>query len=70
MAQHLLVAAPAEDTIGYKVSLSPSPDAVSYTLKATPSAPGARHFFTDQTGVIRSETDKPATAESPPAVTN
>jgi type IV pilus assembly protein PilA len=40
-----------------------------YTIHADPNGPdttGRRHFFTDQTGVIRVETDAPATAESPP----
>lgn len=64
IAEHLMQAEPSEDT-GYKFSLYPSPDAVSYTLKATPLAPGTRHFLTDQTGIIRAEQDKPATAESP-----
>jgi hypothetical protein len=65
IAEHLLNTEPTEEQTGYRFSLAPSPDAVSYTLKATPASPGARHFFTDQTGVIRSELDKPATAESP-----
>jgi hypothetical protein len=65
IAEHLLQGEPAEDKTGYKFALYPSPDAGSYTLKATPSATGARHFFTDQSGVIRAEADKPATAESP-----
>ena len=40
-----------------------------YTLQADPSRPGTtgrRHFFTDQTRVVRVEDDVPATAESPP----
>ena len=65
IAEHLLTAEPTEEQTGYKFSLAPSPDAVSYTLKATPTSTGARHFFTDQTGVIRAEQDKPATVESP-----
>jgi len=65
IAEHLLTAEPTEEQTGYKFSLAPSPDAVSYTLKATPTSPGARHLFTDQTGVIRAEQDKAATAESP-----
>ena len=65
IADRLIAAEPAEETLGYKISLYPSPDAVSYTLKATPSSPGTRHFFTDQTGIIRAAPDKPATAESP-----
>jgi len=69
VTEHLMQAEPDEETIGYKFALYPSPDAVSYSLKATPSSPGARHFFTDQSGRIRAEADKPATAESP-AVTD
>lgn len=65
IAEHLLSAEPTEELTGYRFSLAPSPDAVSYILKATPLSPGARHFFTDQTGVIRVEQDTPATAESP-----
>jgi hypothetical protein len=63
--QHLLNAEPTVETTGYSFLLRPSPDAVSYTVAATPSALEARHFFTDQTGVIRSESGKPATSTSP-----
>lgn len=41
----------------------------AYQATASPSQPnrtGVRYFFTDQTGVIRSSTSGPATAESPP----
>jgi hypothetical protein len=62
---HLLNAAPKKADTGYDFLLLPSPDAVSYTVTATPSAPGARYFFADQTGVMRSEKDKPATSASP-----
>lgn len=65
IVQHLLSAEPTVDGTGYKFLLRPSPDAVSYTVTATPSAPEARHFFTDQTGVIRAESGKPATSTSP-----
>jgi hypothetical protein len=65
IVQHLLNAEPAVETTGYSFLLRPSPDAVSYTVTATPSAPEARHFFTDQTGVIRAESGKPATSTSP-----
>lgn len=40
-----------------------------YALQADPRQPGTtgrRHFFTDQTRVVRVEDDAPATAESPP----
>ena len=50
---------------GYTIQLLPSADAVSYTATATPRTPGGKYFFTDKTGVIRVETGKPATAESP-----
>ena len=65
IADHLLDAEPTLDTTGYNFLLLPSPDAVSYTVKATPSTPEARHFFMDQTGAIRAETGKPATVDSP-----
>jgi hypothetical protein len=42
---------------------------VGYTINADPAATGStgmRHFFIDQTGVIRSERDRPATEKSPP----
>lgn len=41
----------------------------AYTINADPvtaGTTGARHFFIDQTGVIRSERDRPADAHSPP----
>ena len=63
IADHLLTAEPSAE--GYALSMLPSADAVSYTARATPAQPAARHFFTDQTGVIRAENGKPATAESP-----
>jgi hypothetical protein len=50
---------------GYQLRLRPSPDVSSYTLTATPSTSSGRHFFTDQTGALRAESGKPATAESP-----
>jgi hypothetical protein len=65
IAQRLLNAEPTKAATGYDFLMLPSPDAVSYTLTATPSGPGARHFFTDQSGVLRASQDKPATAESP-----
>jgi len=67
-ADRLLANVPSSDSTGYQFSLLPSPDAVSYVLKATPTGAG-KHFFTDQSGVIRSESDKPATAQSP-AISN
>jgi type II secretory pathway pseudopilin PulG len=40
----------------------------TYTIHADPIAPDSdsRHFFTDETGVIRSQRGFPATAQSPP----
>lgn len=40
----------------------------TYTVRADPKTPdsGTRHFFTDETGVIRSERGKPAGPNSPP----
>ncbi len=41
----------------------------SFTVNADPvlaGSTGLRHFFTDQTGVIRAESDRPANANSPP----
>ena len=40
-----------------------------YTLHADPATPGTtglNYYFTDETGVIRQEADKPANEESPP----
>ena len=37
-----------------------------YADPVTPGTTGQKHFFTDQTGVIRLESNKPASAESPP----
>ena len=62
---HLLNAEPRKADTGYDFFLLPSPDAESYTVTATPLAPGSRYFFADQTGVLRVEKDKPATSASP-----
>jgi hypothetical protein len=62
---HLLNAEPKKADTGYEFLLLPSPDAESYTVTAAPGAPGARYFFADQTGILRVETDKPATSVSP-----
>ena len=43
----------------------------SYAIHADPIKPGntgQNHYFTDQTGVIRQETDRPANEQSPPIV--
>jgi hypothetical protein len=63
IANHLLNAEPTAE--GYSILMLPSADAVRYTAKATPGTPGARHFFTDQTGTVRAESGKAATVESP-----
>lgn len=42
---------------------------MSYVVNADPITPGTtgmRHFYTDQTGIIRWEANHPASAESPP----
>lgn len=64
---HFLDAVPAEDKIGYTFTMRPAADAESYTVTAKPMQPGStvHFFFTDQTGVIRAETGKDATASSP-----
>ena len=41
----------------------------TYTVRADPSAAGTtgvNHYFTDQTGIVRVEQDKPADSSSPP----
>jgi hypothetical protein len=63
LADRLLTAEPAAE--GYTIVMLPSADAVRYTITAKPGTEGARHFFTDQTGVIRAESGKPATSQSP-----
>ena len=62
-----LQAEPSADTLGYDVRLRPAADAGRYTVIATPvsGSPTTRHFFTDQTGEIRAEEGKDATAASP-----
>ncbi len=46
-----------------------APGGTGYTVTAVPITPGttgARSFFTDETGIIRYETNGPATVNSPP----
>ena len=46
-----------------------SQEIVGYIINADPlfaGSKGQKHYFTNETGVIRVEVDKPATAESPP----
>lgn len=68
------LAAPATITRGYRFFYSPGPadnlgHVVSYTITADPitdDTTGTRHFFTDESGVIRTSRGAPATADSPP----
>ncbi len=68
------LAAPAAIRSGYRFFYSPgSADnfghVVSYTITADPlteNATGNRHFFTDESGVIRMSRGQPATADSQP----
>jgi len=62
---HFLKEEPSKDALGYEIKLRPSADAVSYTVTATPVSSPARHFFTDKTGIIRSDASAEATASSP-----
>ena len=64
---HLLSADPSTVQTGYDFKLRPAADAQTYRLLVVPgnSTTGARHFFTDQTGVIRAESGKEASADSP-----
>jgi hypothetical protein len=66
LESRLLNAAPSTADTGYDFRLRPAADAQTYRVFAAPSgnAPN-RHFFMDQTGIIRAETGKEATAESP-----
>jgi hypothetical protein len=62
-----LQAEPSSDLTGYDIRLRPAADASRYAVIAAPLAdsPAARHFFTDQTGVVRAEQGKEAAAGSP-----
>jgi type IV pilus assembly protein PilA len=68
------LASPATTKHGYTFFYSPGPAdnlgrVVRYTILAAPlteNTTGIRHFFTDESGVIRSSHDGPATADSPP----
>jgi len=64
---HLLMNEPTAAQTGYEFKLRPAADAQTYKLSVGPAvafAP-ARHFFTDQTGVVHAEDGKDATADSP-----
>jgi len=58
---------PLKDKTCYDLTLRPAANAGSYTLLAEPVNPSStkRFFFSDQTGLIRAETGKPASAQSP-----
>ena len=68
------LAAPATTRTGYRFFYSPGPadnlgHVVSYTIAADPiteNTTGSRHFFTDESGVIRMSRGEPATADSTP----
>ena len=64
---HLLNTAPTAAQTGYDFSLRPSADAQTYKLSVSPAtpAPTARHFFSDESGTVRAETGKDASADSP-----
>src|SRR5262249_12999707 len=65
---HLLASEPTAAQTGYEFRLRPAADAQTYKLSVSPadsSAAAARHFFTDQTGIIRSEAGKDASSDSP-----
>jgi type IV pilus assembly protein PilA len=69
-----MLAAPDATKSGYRFFYSPGTAdnlgrIVSYTITADPitdNTMGVRHFFTDESGVIRMSTGEPATADSSP----
>ena len=65
----LLTANPTATQSGYEFKLRPAADAQTYTLAVVPAVASteARYFFTDQSGIIRAETGKDASADSPKA---
>jgi len=65
----LLNAEPSAAATGYDFKLRPAADAQTFKVSVTPAGTpdiGIKYFFMDQTGVIRAESGKEATAESPP----
>ena len=68
------LATPDAAKSGYRFFYSPGPannlgQIVSYTITADPirdNTTGIRHFFVDETGILRASTGEPANAESPP----
>lgn len=61
----LLSSEPTAAETGYDFRLRPAADAQTYRLYANPKTTTAKYFFTDETGVIRADTGKEATADSP-----
>ena len=64
----LLKSEPSAAETGYDFKLRPAADAQTYKLSVVPAdsaSTTARRFFADQTGVLRAETGKDASAESP-----
>jgi type IV pilus assembly protein PilA len=69
-----VLASPIATKNGYRFFYSPGATdnlgrVVSYTITADPitdNTTGTRHFFVDETGIIRVSRDEPATVESPP----
>jgi hypothetical protein len=65
---HLLTSDPSKSADGYEIILHPAPDAESYTVVAAPVSPSAqtKSFYTDKTGIIRSEQGREANSSSQP----
>jgi hypothetical protein len=64
----LLKDIPTTSQTGYDFTLRPAADAQTYSMSVNPvnsSSSAARHFFTDQSGAVRAENGKDATADSP-----
>ena len=64
---HLLNSVPEPARTGYDFTLRPSADAQTYKMSVNPVAPSpsARHFLTDESGVVHAEAGRDATADSP-----
>src|SRR5262245_40495809 len=69
VAAHLLDSEPTAAQTGYDFKLRPAADAQTYKISVVPGAgsTAVRYFYTDQTGVIRAESGKDASADSPEA---
>ena len=63
----LLKDIPTTSQMGYDFTLRPAADAQTYRMSVNPAnaQSAARHFLTDQTGTVRAESGKDATADSP-----